>query len=87
MQALADDARRAGYDGILAPSGALPGETTLVVFASAIDKVVAEHSRVQRPPIGTVDVLTRIRVPDAVIDSIGPFYDALAALGRRLRRR
>lgn len=26
-QALADGARRAGYDGILAPSGALPGET------------------------------------------------------------
>lgn len=86
-QSLAGDARLVGYDGILAPSGALPGETTLVVFASAMHKVIAEHSRVQRPPIRMVDVLTRIRVPDAVIDSIGPLYDALAALGRRLRRR
>lgn len=85
-QALADGARGAGYDGILAPSGALPGETTLVVFASAMNKVEVAHSRVQRPPIRMIDVLTRIRVPDAVIDSIGPLYDALAALGRHLGR-
>lgn len=51
-----------------------------------MNKVVAEHSRVQRPPIRMVDILTSIRVPDAVIDSIGPLYDALAAVGRRVRR-
>jgi hypothetical protein len=32
-------------------------------------------------------VLERIRVPEAVIDTVGPLYDALAALGRRLGRR
>jgi len=57
-----------------------------VVFASAIDKVLAEHSRIQRPPIRMLDVLTRIRLPDAGIGSVGRLYEALAALGRRIRR-
>lgn len=35
-QALAEQARRAGYDGIVAPSAALAGQTTLAVFAPAI---------------------------------------------------
>lgn len=74
-------------DGILAPSGALDGESTLAIFPGGMAKVVAEHSRVQRPPVRMLDVLTRIHVPDALIDSVGPLYAALAALGRRLRRR
>lgn len=86
-QQLAADARDAGFDGVLALSGALEGETTVVVFASAMGKVTAEHSRVQRPPVRMIDVLTRIRLPDAVIDTVGRLYEALAALGRRLRRR
>jgi RES domain-containing protein len=49
-QALADQARSAGFEGILAPSGALAGERTLVVFPDGMAKVIAEHSRVQRPP-------------------------------------
>lgn len=84
---LAADARDAGFDGVLAPSGALEGETTVAVFASAMGKVTAEHSRVQRPPVRMIDVLTRIRLPDAVIGTVGRLYEALAALGRRLRRR
>ena len=72
---------------VLAPFGALPGETTLAVFPDGMSKVAAEHSRVRRPPVRMLDVLTRIRVPDAVIDAVGPLYEALAALGRRLRRR
>lgn len=51
-----------------------------------MNEVRAEHSRVQRPPGRMVDVLTRIRVPDTVIGSVGPLYDALAALGRGLRQ-
>lgn len=85
-QELAKQARAAGFEGILAPSGALDGETTLVVFPDGMAKVVAEHSRVQSPPVRMLEMLTRIRVPDTVIDTIGPLYDALAALGRRLRR-
>lgn len=86
-QKLAEQARAAGFDGILAPSGALDGESTLAIFPDGMAKVVAEHSRVQRPPVRMLDVLTRIHVPDVLIDSVGPLYDALAALGRRLRRR
>jgi RES domain-containing protein len=71
-QQLAADARDAGFDGLLAPSGALDGETTLAVFASAMGKVASEHSRVQRPPVRVIDVLTRIRLPDAAIDTVGP---------------
>jgi RES domain-containing protein len=49
-QALADQARSPGFEGILARSGALAGERTLVVFPDGMAKVIAEHSRVQRPP-------------------------------------
>ncbi len=45
-QSLADRARDLGIDGVLAPSGALAGEITLVVFAHALRKVTAEHSRI-----------------------------------------
>jgi hypothetical protein len=86
-QELADRARTAGLDGLLAPSSALPGETTLVVFAHALANVTAEHSRVQRRPIRMLDVLTRLRLPDAAVEEIGRLYAALVALGRRLRRR
>jgi hypothetical protein len=34
-----------------------------------------------------IRVLERIRVPDAAIETVGRLYKALAALGRRLRRR
>jgi hypothetical protein len=50
-QQLAADASDAGFDGLLAPSAALVGETTLAVFASAMSKVASERSRVQRPPV------------------------------------
>lgn len=86
-QKLAEHARAAGFEGILVPSGALDGESTLAIFSDGVAKVVAEHSRVQRPPVRMLDVLTRIHVPGVLIDSVGPLYDALAALGRRLRRR
>jgi RES domain-containing protein len=83
---LADKAREAGLDGILAPSGALAGETTLVVFAHALLKLTAEHSRVQRPPIRMIDTLERIHLPEGAIDTVGRLYEALAALARRLGR-
>jgi hypothetical protein len=84
-QSLAVEAREAGFDGILAPSAALDGEITLALFSSAISKVTAEHSRVQRPPIRMLRVLERIRLPNAAIETVGRLYEALVALGRRLR--
>lgn len=78
-QQLAADARDAGFDGLLAPSAALVGETTLAVFASAMSKVASERSRVQRPPVRMIDVLTRIRLPDAAIDTVGRLYSACSA--------
>lgn len=49
-QAIAERARAAGFEGIIAPSAALKGEFTLVVFPAGIRKLTVEHSRVQRPP-------------------------------------
>lgn len=85
-QAIAEAASQAGFDAILAPSAALPGERTLAVFSFAMHKVEAEHSRIQRPPIRMLDVLERIRVPESVAGSVGRLYGALQRLGRRLRR-
>lgn len=84
-QAIAEGARQAGFDAILAPSAALPGERTLAVFSSALHKVEAEHSRIQRPPIRMLDVLEHVRVPASVAESVGRLYEALRRLGRRLR--
>ncbi len=86
-QELSGQAQAAGFDGLLAPSGALAEETTVVVFAAAMGKVVAEHSRVQRPPIRMLDVLDRIRLPEAAIESVGRLYEALISLSRRIHRR
>lgn len=40
-QAIAEAAVRAGFDAIRAPSAALPGGATLVVFASGVPKLTA----------------------------------------------
>lgn len=60
-QEIADRARAAGFDGILAPSAALAGELTVVVFTHALHRVTEEHSRVQRPPKTMRRFLRRIR--------------------------
>jgi RES domain-containing protein len=49
-QEIASAARSAGFDGILAPSAAVRGERTLVVFPSGTSKIREEHSRIQRSP-------------------------------------
>ena len=49
-QALGRAAREAGFEGILAPSAALRGEDTLVVFDRALAKVTEIHSEVTPPP-------------------------------------
>ena len=53
--------RAAGFEGILAPSAALPDESILVVFPAAIAKVTEEHSRVQHAPARLRALVSRIR--------------------------
>jgi len=60
-QALGAAARAAGFEGILAPSAALPDESILVVFPAAIAKVTEEHSRVQHAPARLRALVSRIR--------------------------
>ncbi|MGI8777220.1 MAG: hypothetical protein ACR2LJ_07495 [Acidimicrobiales bacterium] len=57
-----------------------------MVFTAGMAKVVAEHSRVQRPPVRMLDVLDRIRLPDAAVEPVGRLYEALTSHRRRLRR-
>jgi len=49
-QVIAEQARAAGYDGVLAPSAALDGQKTLAVFASAINKIIEGSSRARHAP-------------------------------------
>jgi RES domain-containing protein len=60
-QEIAQYARNAGYEAILAPSAALKCTRTLAIFASAIQKVTEQHSHVGRPPPRTRHVLSRMR--------------------------
>lgn len=60
-QQLAAAARDAGFEGVLAPSAALPGRTTLAVFARALGGVTSESSQVRRPPPRLADLLPLIR--------------------------
>ena len=59
-QDLAERARKAGFEGVLAPSAAMRGELTLVVFPEGIAKLTEEHSRVQSPPRTMKRYLRRI---------------------------
>ncbi len=79
-QRIAEEARVAGLDGIVAPSAAMKGEHTLIVFRSGIKKLTEEHSRVQHPPVSMLDMLVRILLPKRA-------RNALSKLRRRYRRR
>lgn len=78
------------FAGLLAPSAALPGQRTLVVFAASVAAVIEESSTVWQPLPRLVDLLRVIRphpdMPRAVCD----FLAGLATLGSealRQRRR
>ncbi|MGH7840032.1 MAG: RES family NAD+ phosphorylase [Candidatus Binataceae bacterium] len=61
-QDIAERARAAGYDGILAPSAALETQRTLAVFASSLHRLIEEESRVARAPTRMRRVSNRVRV-------------------------
>lgn len=93
-QRLADAARTAQLDGVLAPSAALAGQRTLAVFGSALDdgRVTIEADRVQVPPIDLVKLLPRVRAVPAVAAAFEVYAADLArrsyeAVRRRYRRR
>ena len=92
-QRLADAARAASLDGVLAPSAALPGQRTLAVFPVAVDRgaVTVETERVQVPPIDLVRLLPHVRAVPAAAAAFQTYTAELLrrpyeALRRRYRR-
>lgn len=88
-QAVADEAAR-HFDGVLAPSAALPGRRTLVVFPSGMAKLAVASSRVRQPPPRLADLLIDIRLHRDVPSAVRGYLRSLAAAGadaiRRRRR-
>lgn len=77
-QELANAARAAGFEGILAPSAALAGAQTLAVFVNFLGKVREEHSRVRRPPVRMRDLLRHVRLPNAADERLKRLFRRLA---------
>ena len=85
-QAVADEA--AGhFDGVLAPSAALPGRRTLVVFPSGMAKIAVASSRVRQPPPRLADLLNDIRLHHDVPSAVRSYLRSAAAAGAIRRRR
>ena len=88
---IAREAEAAGFGGVLAPSAALPGQQTLVVFHDAMGSLDPERSVIRQPPPRLADLLTLIRPHADVPMSVRDRFAALASAGseavRRLRRR
>lgn len=92
-QRLADAARAAGMNGVLAPSAGLPGQRTLSVFSRPLDdgRIVVETERVQVPPISLVKLLPRVRAMPVAAAAFEAYAGDLASRSyeavRRLYRR
>jgi len=89
-QQLAEMARDAGLDGLIAPSAALDGHQTLAVFAHVLDdpnKNVGEHSRVQVPPVTLLDLLPGVRPVGEQAAAVRALFDRLVSQGRDAVRR
>jgi RES domain-containing protein len=83
-QTLARQAVADGYEGILAPSAALPGRRTLAVFQAGMPRLAVEHEDVRRLPSRVLDLVDMIPMPDAVRENIDRW---LGTLIRHRRRR
>jgi RES domain-containing protein len=81
-------ARDAGFDAVLTPAAALPGCTTLAVFAHALPKISAERSHIRQPPARLADLLPLVRPHEDVPDAIRRLLKTLGSLGaEEIRRR
>lgn len=86
-QALAEAARTAGFEGVLAPSAAFPGRRTLVVFDVGMVRLTFQPSRVRRPPPRMADLLMLIRPHPDVPDTVRRALHLLALAGSEAVRR
>lgn len=86
-QAVASAAAAAGFGGMLAPSAALPGRRTLVVFAAGESAITAEWSSVRQPPPRVADLLHTIRVRADMPAAVRSLLARLAAAGSDAIRR
>lgn len=86
-QEIADAAQAAGFGGVIAPSAALPGRKTLVVFESGTNSFHGGISRVRQPPPRIADLLRSIRLHRDVPEAVRGFLDALALAGAEAVRR
>lgn len=86
-QEIAGAAEGAGFEGVLAPSAALPGRRTLVVFPAAFQSLDAERSVVRQPPPRLVDLIGLIRAHPDVPMPVRHRLIALAATGSEAVRR
>ena len=89
-QAVAAAAAAAEFAGLLAPSAALSGRRTLVVFAAGASAITAEWSAVRQPPPRLADLLHVMRVRADVPLAVRNLLARLAVAGsdavRRRRR-
>ena len=89
-QAVSAAAVAASFGGLLAPSAALPGRRTLVVFPAGAAAITEEHSAVRQPPPRLADLLRAIRrrhdMPIAVRDLLASLATAGSDAVRRRRR-
>ncbi len=90
-QEVAEAARGAGFGGILAPSAAIEGQKTLVVFATGFASIVFNRSRVRQPPPRLADLMRVVRrrgdLPAAVHSILEEVAQAGSDLARRRRKR
>ena len=86
-QAVAASAVAAGFGGLLAPSAALPGRRTLVVFAAGASAITEESSAVRQPPPRLADLLRAIRPHRDMPTAVRDYLASLGAAGSGAIRR
>ncbi len=89
-QDVAQDARDAGFGGLVAPSAAMVGRATLALFTTGLSSVSFGRSRVRQPPPRLADLIRLVRlrsdVPAAVRCLLEDVGQSGADLVRRARR-
>ena len=80
-QEVAERARAEGYEGLLAPSAAVHGGKTLVVFAVGMHRLVLEESRVRQSPPRLADLLRVVRLRGDVPAVVRSYIEGLANVG------